>query len=296
MNNQFIVKISLCAVSIMATYGRAESYESRMLRGDVSRIADSLEGIQRQNFYTSLNTVNSLNDIAQQIQLQTFSNTMLGFAQMATMNAAANAEAIRAARQEEWNSWNGLVSLLNPEQKQIVLAFNQTNDDDLVNLYLALRKSTNTLPVSFLMPDKRASLTNNIVIYCTEKAPPEEYIGLLNELNDGSAKELWNDTTDDQKKRLGLWLGTISADAYIRYTQKLWYTLRQSIWMRVPKGKRKEIANYLRKKHENFEIETFEDYIPYMNYVTSYWQHSSAVSGWKSYQKDKLRTLSKKSS
>lgn len=96
--------------------------------------------------------ITSLNNISQSINNLAYQNSINSIASNFAIAMAgaqiANAQAAQTAEQGRWNQWNGLVSLLNEEQKQTVLNFNTTPDSMLVHLWKDARNNKTRFPMN----------------------------------------------------------------------------------------------------------------------------------------------------
>lgn len=137
-----------------------------------------------------------------------------------------------AQRQEEWNRWNGLVSLLTQEQKQMVLKFNTMPDNELVRLWLIARKSTETFPAEWLMPTKYDSVSNSVYSYWTTYA---------------------------------------SADEYIDYAKGFTEEVKMNLWKNTNQNLKEEVRRILKERRRNYEINSYQEFATYHSFLPSGW-------------------------
>lgn len=241
-----------------------------------------------------------------------------------------------------------MVSLLNPEQKQIVLNFNTTPDNELSDLWLQVRKSTTSFPAEWLMPTKYDSLSNYLFRYWTTEAEPVDYIDYLKDLESEDLRTLWINTDKYKKRRVKKILRRrkesyqfhdysefklyqrvvyMSVDAYriisewkaykkskkkraneivrtavidkrsrefVEVVRELPLDERRSFWKKSKFERKKEVKNYLRRRRKYYEIDAYNEYELYVNFVKGYWNNNGYKKDWIKYQTRRVKKLAQK--
>lgn len=189
-------------------------------------------------------------------------------------------------RQEEWNRWNGLISLISADEKKIILKYNTMSDKELAELWFALKKSTDTtqtFPAEWLMPSKYDSLTDYI-----RKQYAQEQIGKVMRENDEVSRKVKQEFERENPNLV-----------FIDKSMKLNLDERLKLWENTDKQFKEIIRNYLKGRRESFQIETIKEYEIYRNYVIDEWDgywnvsRNATKSAWSKYLKQKDLALSK---
>lgn len=275
------IAIVSCLLFWSVGSGNSESWQSQQLRRDVSSIADATQQISSNMIYQ----INAINNISASINNAAFSNLLGNMAMASALRHQAVVQAEVASQQEEWQEWNGMVSLLTPEQKQIVLAFNQNSDKQLLNMWVTLKGTTQTVPTGWLMPTKQRALASNAYNYWTTKATGEQYISWLYDLSPDQRESIWNVTEQSVTEKIEEFLDKQSVVEYIQLVGTLDALMRMRLWQSTSNQKIKELQNYLKPMGETYKLQTEEDFTVYANYVMNVWDSAKVQSRWKKYQK-----------
>lgn len=292
---KFIFSLILLCVSLCIGGEKlsSEDIETYMTRQDIASIADSLKSIQIQNYSSQLRQIDAINQISSSIDALNFTNQLNSMMSLALQSQQLKLQRDALISQEEWNRWNGLVSLLNSEQKQVVLSFNQTGDQDLLAVWLSVRNSTKTFPTNWLMPTKYRALARNINLYWTEFCDAQEYINFIKELSPDNRVNLWSKTGSSVKNRFKMWTKDLSNQEYFKNMEGLDLRIKQELWGHTNKETKKSIQKFLKARKKAYTIEDINEYAHLINYVNGFWLSDSVQREWKYYSKARERYLVK---
>ena len=129
--------------------------------------------VNRQIEAQDIMQIDALNNLSNTVSMAAFYGNMVSI-----FNTQAMLESQREQMrmQDRWNQWNGMVSVLNEKQKQMVLDFNTRPENNLVKMWWSLRKNKVTLPMAWLTPVKQDLFYNSMTSFLKNDLNVEEFL------------------------------------------------------------------------------------------------------------------------